>query len=101
MRASTVTAIDARVLPAPPVRRLVRSLWERCSGELCTVGRPRPLAWARALVPRRRAIVRLANNECSLGTYKVARLDGRRTWIIEPLKSDKDECTIQDAMDMF
>ena len=49
------------------------AVWRRCNEEMCTIGRPRLLLWLRALVPRKRPLSRLRNNECSEGIYKVNR----------------------------
>ena len=65
------------------------------------MGRPRPLEMLKSLIPRRRALARLSRNECSEGIYKVERLSKQRQIKLYPLPRAKDECTIEEAMDMF
>jgi hypothetical protein len=41
-----------------------------------------------------RPLLKLAKNECSIGVFKVARIDGNRQWLLLPIKA-KDECSVR------
>jgi hypothetical protein len=76
-------------------------IWRRCNEYACTVGPPRPLQLLRNLIPRRRPLVRLGNNECSIGIYKVMRREGVRHMVLFPLPRAQEECTMDNAMDLM
>ena len=75
-----------------------------CPGtdEVCAVG-PAPIRWLQrgvALAARpfkKRPLAKLGGNECSAGIYKVVRSDGARLWVLTPLQSAKDECSVSVA----
>ena len=87
-------------LPFKPVR----ALWRRCTDDSCDVGRPRPIAFLKSLIPKQRPLHAAINRECSEGIYKVERrdVDGKkqRVMVLYPLKVQQ-QCTVEDAMDMF
>jgi len=82
----------------PRLSAAMRNVWSRCTSEVCFVS-PAPVRWVRqgmALAARpfrKRPVTKLANNECSIGVYKVARIDGKRQWILTPLRA-QDECSV-------
>ena len=86
------------------LRALVRvpvAIWQRCTPDLCTVGRPRPLELLKSFIPRRRPLALLKRAECSEGIYKVERkAGGRRELKLFPLPEAK-ECTIEESIEMF
>ena len=87
-------------LPFKPVR----ALWRRCTDDSCDVGRPRPIAFIKSLIPKQRPLYAAVKNECSEGIYKVERrdVDGakQRVMVLYPMKVPQ-QCTVEDAMDMF
>ena len=99
-------AAPAAVALRPRLAQSVRRIWARCTDEVCAIG-PAPIRWLQhgmVLVARpfkKRPLAKLGKNECSAGIYKVARVDGVRQWLLVPLPSTKDECSIEDSMEMF
>ena len=54
------------------------------------------------MLPKRRPLATLFRNECSVGVYKVERRPGSgRHIVLFTLPRAKDECTIEDAMDLM
>ena len=97
---TTDGGIRARVLGLPFAA--VRGLWQRCTPDACSVGRPRPLEFLKSFIPQRRPLARLVRNECSEGIYKVERQPGSGRQIkMFPFPRAKEECTIEDAMDFM
>ena len=80
--------------------RLVQGVFQRCDSVICNIGRPRPLAWLRVLVPRRRPLLLLSQRECSVGIFKVERRNGQRCMVLQPVKP-RQACSIDDALEMF
>ena len=89
----------ARLPSRAHLAQVVRTIWSRCTDEVCTIA-PGPVRWLQsgmALAARpfkRRPLLKLAKNECSIGVFKVARIDGNRQWLLLPLKA-KDECSVR------
>jgi hypothetical protein len=89
----------ARLPSRAHLAQVVRTIWSRCTDEVCTIA-PGPVRWLQsgmALAARpfkRRPLLKLAKNECSIGVFKVARIDGNRKWLLLPLKA-KDECSVR------
>ena len=107
-RCATPLATAVGSTPVPRLRKVlgmpvnvVRGVWHRCTPDLCEVGRPRPLEILKSLIPRKRPLARLVHTECSEGTYKVERLGGKRQMKLFPVKPARQECSTEDAMDMF
>ena len=108
-------AVRAPVVPvavaeAPPVigvrprlRRALSSLWSLCNEEVCTTRSIRPVQFLRRLVPKRRPLSKLGRSlSCAdPGTYKIHRTEGSRMWMYKPAEDVKEECNLDDAMDMF
>ena len=80
--------------------RLPGAIWQRCTPDECSVGRPRPLQMLKSLLPRRRPLALLRNSECSEGIYKVERQGGKRLLRLFPVVP-QEQCTMEEAMDMF
>ena len=57
----------------------------------------------RRLVPKRRPLSKLGRSlSCAdPGTYKIHRTEGSRMWMYKPAEDVKEECNLDDAMDMF
>ena len=117
MSATAETLMDASATQASPstsiIRRVVslpvtvpRAIWRRCTEEVCEVGRPRPLQFLKSLIPKRRPLVTVGRNECSVGIYKVERrdVDGakQRVMVLYPLPRQQQQCaSMEDAIEMF
>ena len=104
MMTTTTTRNPAVRLLGMPAN-VVRGIWQRCTPDACTIGRPRPVAAVagaiKSMLPRRRPLARLGRNECSVGIYKVERRSQGRHIVLFPFPRAKQECTVEDAMDMF
>ena len=76
----------------------IRSVWAMCDEQLCRVDRPRPIEFVRRLIPKRRPLKQL--RMCDAGVLKVKRTeDGSRQMYYA--ETPKEECNLEEAMDMF
>lgn len=101
--AATIVEKAADAAEAKGLRRLLVGVWRRCDDMLCRVGPPRPLLFIKSLIPKKRPLSKLGNNECSQGIYKVERATESkgRTMILAPMPRAKEVCSIEDAMDLM
>ena len=83
------------ILTAP-----ARGVWARCDEQLCRIdGPPNPFAFWSRLMPRRRPLTRL--QLCEEGTIKVRTSGELRSFVLHPSESEKDTCSVEDALDLF
>ena len=106
-RCATPLATAVGAPSTPRIRQVLRlpltaaqGVWNRCTPDECNLGRPRPLAFLKSLIPKRRPLSLIAHNECSVGVYKVERRNGKRVIKMFPLQV-QEQCTAEEAFDMF
>ena len=71
----------------------------RCDEQVCRIRTFEPLAWARALMPKKRPLKKLSF--CEGGTFKVRNVEGRREMIVVENPNQADSCNVENAMDLM
>ena len=76
------------------------AVWRRCDDFACRVGPPRPIAFIKSLIPKKRPLVQVIANDCTDGIYKVIRQGGERVLVLQP-KPAPALCSVEDAVEFM